>query len=62
MSIEIKKNKALDLQIPNFICDGGIGNHLDKYDMLSHLNAYTFEVLLGKPGRQTSFSMEILLK
>lgn len=51
MSITIKKNKALQLDIPEFICDSNpIGEHLNKYDMLSHLNAYSTTAIIGKPG------------
>ncbi len=51
MSIAIKKNKALDLEVPEFICDHSpIGEHLNKYDMLSHLNAYSTTCIIGKPG------------
>ena len=50
MSIEIKKNKALDLDVPEFSCDKPLADHLDKYPMLSHLNAYTYDVIVGKPG------------
>lgn len=61
MSIEIKKNKALKLDIPEFICDGGIGEHLKKYDMLNHLNGYTFDIFSGKPGSgKTSLMVSFL--
>jgi hypothetical protein len=51
MSIEIKKNRKLDLDIPEFICDGNVlGKHLLKYDMLQSLNGYKFTALVGKPG------------
>ena len=50
MSIEIKINKALILDIPEFNCDCGLAEHLTKYDMLKHLNAYTFDIYCGKPG------------
>ena len=49
--ISLKKNKALNLNIPSFTCDQNpLGEHLNKYDMLSHLNCYGFTCLLGKPG------------
>jgi KaiC/GvpD/RAD55 family RecA-like ATPase len=49
--ISIKKNKALKLDIPDFICDNNpIGEHLNKYDMLKHLNAYSTTCIIGKPG------------
>jgi AAA+ ATPase superfamily predicted ATPase len=51
MSITIKKNNALELDVPEFICDKSpIGEHLNKYDMLSHLNAYSNTFVIGKPG------------
>ena len=50
-SIKIKKNKKLNLNIPEFTCDHNpIGEHLNKYDMLSHLNSYNFSAFIGKPG------------
>jgi hypothetical protein len=50
MSIEIKHNEPIQLNIPKFICDGGLAEHLEGHPMLSHLNAYTFDVFCGKPG------------
>ena len=50
MSLEIKKNKELKLDVPEFICDGGLCENLEKHDLLKHLNAYTFDVLCGKPA------------
>jgi DNA replication protein DnaC len=51
MSITIKRNKGIKLNIPEFICDDNpIGEHLNKYDMLKHLNKYSFDVFIGKPG------------
>jgi len=50
-TIKIKRNKKLDLKIPEFVCDNNpIGEHLNKYDMLSHLNSYNLIFLIGKPG------------
>lgn len=49
--ISIKKNKALELDVPEFICDHSpVGEHLNKYDMLKHLNAYSTTCVIGKPG------------
>jgi KaiC/GvpD/RAD55 family RecA-like ATPase len=50
MSIKIKHNKALDLKIPEFTCDGSLGDHLNNYDMLKFLNGYRFSAFIGKPG------------
>jgi AAA15 family ATPase/GTPase len=48
--IKIKHNKALDLKIPEFTCDGSLGDHLNNYDMLKFLNGYRFSAFIGKPG------------
>ena len=51
MSIEIKKNKELILDIPQFTCDNNpLGEHLNKYEMLAHLNSFSFTAIIGKPG------------
>ena len=51
MRITLKKNKAPKLSVPSFVCDNNpLGEHLNEYDMLSHLNCYGFTCLLGKPG------------
>lgn len=51
MSLTIKHNKSLDLKIPKFTCDSSpIGDHLNEYDMLKHLNAYSTTCIIGKPG------------
>jgi len=51
MKITLKKNKALKLSIPLFSCDDNpLGEHLNEYDMLAHLNCFGFTCLLGKPG------------
>ena len=48
--ITTKKNKHLELDIPEFVCDGGVGEHLNNYPMLSHLNGFYFTAFIGKPG------------
>ncbi len=53
MSIEIKKNKELILDIPEFTCDNNsLGEHLNKYEMLAHLNSFSFTAIIGKPGSE----------
>jgi KaiC/GvpD/RAD55 family RecA-like ATPase len=50
-SITVKKNKCINLSVPEFVCDDNpIGEHLNNYDMLKHLNSYSFDVIIGKPG------------
>ena len=49
--MKIIKNKKMDLEIPEFNCDlNPLGLHLNNYPMLSHLNSYSFDVFIGKPG------------
>jgi KaiC/GvpD/RAD55 family RecA-like ATPase len=49
--ISIKKNKSINLSVPEFTCDlNPVGEHLNKYDMLSHLNNYGCNAFIGKPG------------
>ena len=36
--------------MPQFVCDGGVADHLNKYEMLSHFNKYCFTGIIGKPG------------
>ena len=51
MRITLKKNKALKLQVPTFLCDDNpLGEHLNDYDMLANLNCFGFTCLIGKPG------------
>lgn len=62
MKIELKKNDAMKLQIPEFSCDNSpLGEHLNKYDMLQHLNSFSFNAIIGKPGSgKTSLLMSFL--
>jgi KaiC/GvpD/RAD55 family RecA-like ATPase len=51
MSIELKKNPKIDLTIPQFLCDNNpLGDHLNKFDMLKHLNCFGFTGLIGRSG------------
>jgi KaiC/GvpD/RAD55 family RecA-like ATPase len=51
MKIELKENKKLDLAIPQFNCDHNpLGEHLNQYEMLSHLNSFSFTTVLGRPA------------
>ena len=51
MSIQLKINKKMNLKVPEFVCDQSpLGEHLDKYDVLKHLNNYGFNAIVGKPG------------
>ena len=48
--ITIKKNKKIKIQIPEFLCDGPIGEHLNQHDLLKSLNKYSFSCFIGRPG------------
>ena len=51
MSLELKHNPKLDLDIPEFCCDDNpIGSHLNEYPVLSYLNNYGCNCLLGRPA------------
>ena len=50
MSIELKRNIKMKLDIPEFKCDGSLGEHLEKYEMLNFLNGFKFTGLIGKPA------------
>jgi len=50
-ALELKKNKKLQLKIPEFSCDDNpLGDHLAKYEMLQNLNCFGFTGLIGRPG------------
>jgi len=48
--LSIKKNKKINLDIPSFLCDSGINPKLNQFPMLSHMNSFCFNLILGKPG------------
>jgi nucleoside-triphosphatase THEP1 len=60
--ISIKENKKINFTIPEFNCDSNpIGEHLNKYDMLSHLNCFSNTAIIGKPGSgKTSLLISML--
>ena len=59
--ISTQKNKHLELDIPEFVCDSGIADHLNNYDMLKHLNGFYFTGFIGKPGSgKTSLVVSML--
>lgn len=49
--IKLKLNKKMPLKFPEFLCDDNpIGEHLNKYEMLSHLNSFSNTAIIGRPG------------
>ena len=63
MKLELIKLKAPDLDIPEFLCDKNpLGKHLNKWQMLSLLNSYSFTAIIGRPGSgKTSLLISFLL-
>ena len=60
--IQLKVNKALKLKMPEFLCDNGVAEHLNEYEMLKHLNGYYFTGFIGKPGSgKTSLMTSFLI-
>jgi len=61
MSITIKKNHEIPLNIPKFLCDNdAVGSHLNEHPLTELLNVYGFLCLIGRPGSGKS-SMAISL-
>ena len=59
--ISLKKNKGLNLKTPEFLCDGNLAEHLNKYDMLKNFNGYYFSSFIGRPGSgKTSLLVSML--
>ncbi len=60
--LELKVNQKLNLEVPKFVCDHNpLGEHLNKYEMLSHLNSFSFTALVGRPGSgKTSYLISLL--
>lgn len=48
--MHIIKHKKLQLSMPEFLCDHKLNKKMENYQMLTHLNAFTFDVFIGKPG------------
>ena len=43
--LELKKNPKLDLDVPKFVCDHNpLGEHLNKYEMLSHKFLFVYDL------------------
>ena len=58
--ITIKKNKKLDLKIPEFLSEDVLP-HLKTNPMMNNLNGYYFTAIIGKPGSgKTSFLISLL--
>ena len=61
MTITIKKNHEIPLNIPKFLCDdNAVGEHLRDHPLTELLDVYGFMCLIGRPGSGKS-SMAISL-
>ena len=61
--ISLKKNKGLNLKTPEFLCDGNLAEHLNKYDMLQNFNGFYFTGFIGRPGSgKTSLLVSMLTR
>lgn len=49
MSIEIKENEAPHLAKCEMLCDGGLHEKLNKYDLTKFMNEHSTNLLIGKP-------------
>ena len=50
MSIEIKINDAPNLAHCEMLCDGGLHEKLNKYDLTKFMNNHSTNLLIGKPA------------
>jgi hypothetical protein len=62
MSIKLKINNPIKLDIPEFSCDNNVlGDHLNSHPLLKLLNCYGFTVLIGRPQQgKTSLAIGLL--
>ena len=48
--IELKVNKKPDIKQCTFLCDGGLADHLNNYDLTKFLNMHSANLLIGRPA------------
>ncbi len=62
MSITLKKNAEIPLNIPKFNCDNNVlGDHLNEHPLTALLNNYGFTCVIGKPGQgKTSLAIALM--
>jgi ABC-type Mn2+/Zn2+ transport system ATPase subunit len=59
--IDLIQKKKIDLDIPEFTCDGFLNKNLNKYEMLKHLNGFLFTGIIGRSGSgKTSLLLSFL--
>lgn len=50
MKFSIKENDKPDLKTPEMICDVGLGEHLNRFELTKFLNRHSVNMFIGKPG------------
>lgn len=50
MNITLKKNDKPNLPLPTMICDNGLHDKLDKYELTKFINKHSANLLCGKAG------------
>ena len=50
MSLRIKENDKPPLSVCKMVCDGGLHEKLNKYDLTKFMNAHETNLLIGRPG------------
>jgi hypothetical protein len=60
--ITIKKNQAPKLPVCKMLCDGGLHEKLNDYELTKHLNAHQITVVVGSPGSGKTSMLYSLFK
>jgi hypothetical protein len=56
--IRIEENKQLHLVKTKMICDNGLADKLNNFEVLKHLNQHSTTLLVGKPRSGHKFNYE----
>ena len=62
MSIHIKKNDAPKLPVCKMMCDGGLHEKLNDYELTKHINTHQVTVVVGSPGSGKTSMLYSLFK
>jgi GTPase SAR1 family protein len=49
-TLSIKKNNSPTLKTLEMLCDGGLADKLNKYDLTSFMNTHATNLFIGRPG------------
>lgn len=59
--LRIKKSEKIDINVPEFLCDYPLTEHLKNYPQFSYLNTFNTTAIMGRPGAgKTSMLISIL--